>query len=206
MTMRVLCVAVSVVLAGAVLAAGPKFQSVWKSPDISSLNFVGKTVAALAITGDQNLQVAAEEKLVRELTALGVNGVATYKFVPREELRNAEKARGWFERRGVQGIVAVRLLGQEVERTAPVVFASGYDTSFWGYYGYGWSSVYVVPIGTRETTVITVETVVYDATRDRLAWRATSETRDPKDLQEFITDLVSGTVKEMKKMKLIAKK
>src|SRR6187549_308471 len=201
--MRSLCVVLSVVIAGTVVAAAPKFRSVWKAPDISSLNFATKTVAALVITDDQSLQVSAEEKLVRELTALGVNGIATYRIVPREELKSAEKARGWYERRGVQGVVAVRPLAQEVERTAPVVFASGYDTSFWGYYGYGWSSVYVVPVGSRETTTVVVETVVYDATRDRLVWRATSETKDPKDLQQFITELVGGTVKEMKKLKLV---
>ena len=203
--MRALCVVLSLVLATTAVAAAPKFRSVWKAPDIASLNFAGKTVAALVITDDQSLQVSAEEKLVRELTALGVNGIATYRIVPREELKMADKARGWYERRGIQGVVAVRPLAQEKERTAPVVFASGYDTSFWGYYGYGWSSVYAVPVGSRVTTTIVVETVVYDATRDRLAWRATSETKDPKDLQHFITDLVSGTVKEMKKMKLVGK-
>lgn len=201
--MRPLCVALSIVIASSVVTAAPKFRSVWKAPDISGLNFQGKTVAALVITDDQTLEVSAEEKLVRELTALGVNGIATYRIVPREELKSAEKARGWYERRGVQGVVAVRPLAQETERTSPVVFASGYDTSFWGYYGYGWSSVYAVPVGSRETTTVVVETLVYDATRDRLAWRATSETKDPKDLQRFITDLVSGTVKEMKKMKLV---
>jgi hypothetical protein len=201
--MRCLSLMLCVVLATAIAAAAPKFQSVWKSPDIASLNFKGKTVAALVITDDQPLEISAEEKLVRELTALGVNGIATYRIVPREELKSADKAKGWYERRGVQGVVAVRLLAQEKERTSPVVFASGYDTSFWGYYGYGWSTVYAVPIGSRDTTTIVVETLVYDAARDRLAWRATSETRDPKDLQAFITDLVAGTVKEMKKLKLV---
>jgi len=203
--MRALCVVLSLLLATAVVAAGPKFRSVWKAPDISSLNFVGKTVAALVITDSQSLQVSAEEKLVSELMGLGVNAIATYRIVPREELKSAEKAKGWYDRRGIQGVVAVRPLAEEKERTAPVVFGSGYDTSFWGYYGYGWSTVYAVPVGSRVTTTIVVETLVYDATRDRLAWRATSETRDPKDLQRFMTDLVSGTVKEMKKMKLVGK-
>jgi len=203
MSMRPLCVVLSIVIASTAVMAAPKFRSVWKAPDIASLNFATKTVAALVITDDQSLQVSAEEKLVRELTALGVNGIATYRIVPREELKSAEKAKGWYERRGVQGVVAVRPLAQEVEHTSPVVFASGYDTSFWGYYNYGWTNVYAVPVGTRKTTTVVVETLVYDATRDRLVWRATSETRDPKDLQGFITDLVSGTVKEMKKMKLV---
>jgi hypothetical protein len=201
--MRAMCVVLSVVIAGTVVAAAPKFRSVWKAPDVSSLDFRSKTVAALVITDDQSLQVSGEEKLVRELLALGVNGIATYRIVPREELKSADKAKGWFERRGVQGVVALRPLAQEVELTSPVVFASGYDTSFWGYYNYGWTNVYAVPVGTRKTTTVVVETLVYDAMRDRLVWRATSETKDPKDLQHFITDLVSGTVKEMKKMKLV---
>ena len=201
--MRSLCVALSIVLAGTALAAAPKFRSVWKSPEISSLNFKGKTVAALAITDDQSLQMSAEEALVRELMALGVNGIATYRIIPREELKDPQKARACYEKRGVQGVVAVRLLGVETERSTPVVFASGYNTSFWGYYGYGWSSVYAVPVGVRETTTIAVETVVYDAAKDQLAWRATSETKDPKDLQKFMTELVAGTVKEMKKLKLV---
>ena len=201
--MRAGCVVLLMVMVTAGLAAGPKFRSVWKVPELSGLSFAGKTVAALVITDDQSLQVSAEEKLARELTARGVNALATYRIVPREELKSAEQARGWYERRGVQGVVAIRPLAQEVERTSPVVFASGYDTSFWGYYGYGWSSVYAIPVGTRETTTVVVETLVYDATRDRLAWRAVSETKNPKDLQAFLTDLVAGTVKEMQKMKLV---
>jgi hypothetical protein len=34
-------------------------------------------------------------------------------------------------------------------------------------------------------------------------WAATSETRDPKNLQDFVKDLVKGAVNEMKKMKLV---
>jgi hypothetical protein len=34
-------------------------------------------------------------------------------------------------------------------------------------------------------------------------WAATSETKDPKQLQSFIKDLVNGCVDEMKKMKMV---
>ena len=55
--------------------------------------------------------------------------------------------------------------------------------------------------GTR-TTVI-VEMLVFDLRRDKLVWAATSETRDQKNLQEFIGELVSAAVKEMQKAKFI---
>ena len=200
--MRRAWVAVMVAGVSASLSAGPKFLDVWKSPEAPRLNFRGKTVAALVITDSQSLQMSGEEALTRELTARNVNGLATYRFVPGPELKSPDKAKGWFERRGVQGVVAIRPLKQQTEKYAPVVFTSGYYQSFWGYYGYGWNNTYV-PIGSKTTTTIVVETLVYDAMRDQLVWAATSATKDPDSLQEFVKDLVDGVVSEMKKMKMV---
>jgi hypothetical protein len=187
----------------AALAADPEFLSVYKAPDVTRLNFAGKTVAALVITDDQSLQVSGEEALTRELNARGVKGLPTYRFVPRPELKSAEKAKGWFERRGVEGVVALRPVSRETFKDgSPVVWTSGYYPSLWGYYGYGWSNVYVVSTSRTVTSVI-VETLVYDATRDKLVWAGTSETQNPKNLQEFVKDLVAEIVKEMKKMKMV---
>jgi hypothetical protein len=191
------------VIATAVVTAAPAFVAVWKAPDVERLDFAGKKVAALVITDDQGLQMSGEEALSRELLARGVTGLASYRIVPREEMKSAERARGWFEKAGVEGVVALRPVSRQTETSySPVVWSSGYYQSFWGYYGYGWSTVYVAP-NTRETTTIVVETLVYDVTRDRLVWAATSETRDPKQLQAFITDLVNGVVGEMRKAKFV---
>jgi hypothetical protein len=73
---QVLAVGLVVFTAVSVVAA-PKFLSVWKSPDVSRLNFAGKKVAALVITDDQALQMSGEEALVRELADRGVSGLAT---------------------------------------------------------------------------------------------------------------------------------
>jgi len=201
--MHRLLVVLCVVMAATAVVAAPKFLAVWKSPEVSRLNFAGKKVAALVITDSQSLQMSGEEALTRELTSRGVMGTATYRFVPREELKSADKAKAWFERAKVEGVVALRPVKAEKEREySPVIWSSGYYPEFWGYYGYGWSNVYVIP-SSRETTTITVETLVYDLARNQLVWAATSETRDPKNLQDFVKDLVNAAVKEMKKMKLV---
>ena len=198
-----LFVACFVVLASTYVIAAPKFLAVWKSPEVSRLNFAMKKVAALVITDSQSLQMSGEEALARELTQRNVNGTPTYRFVPREELKSAEKAKPWFERAKVDGVVALRPVKRETaQEYTPVIWSSGYYPDFWGYYGYGWSNVYVIP-NSRETTIITVETLIYDLTRNQLVWAATSETRDPKNLQDFVKDLVAEAVKEMKKMKLV---
>ena len=72
------------------------------------MSFVGKKVAALVISDDSSLRVSGEEALARELTARGMQAVATYRIAPAEELRKAETAKPWFEKAGVEGVVVVR--------------------------------------------------------------------------------------------------
>jgi hypothetical protein len=205
--MNVCRVAATVVLAvlmiGGFRADEPKLHGVWQLRDGSKLNFAGQKVAGVVITDDTSLQMSGEEALVRELNARGVQGVATYRFAPREELKTAEKARPWFEKAGVAGVVALRPVAVEREKTySPVVWASGYYQSYWGYYDYGWTNVGAVRRTGTRTTVI-VETLVFDLRRDKLVWAATAESRDETNLQKFIGDLVKGAVDEMRKAKFI---
>src|SRR6188768_2335049 len=95
----------------AILPAAIKFTSTFKSLDAGAVSFAGKKVAALVISNDDSLRMAGEESLARELSARGMQAVATYRMAPKEELRSAETARPWFERAGVEGIVAVRPVG-----------------------------------------------------------------------------------------------
>src|SRR5688500_18251579 len=101
------------IVASAPRAAKTKLQSVWKSPDAASVSFAGQKVAALVIDKDDSLRVAGEEALVRELNARGLQGVASYRMVPKEELQSADKARVWFEKAGVQGVVAFRVVNDQ---------------------------------------------------------------------------------------------
>ena len=195
----VLSIFIVLALAAAVSAA-PKFIAVWKDPELQRLNFAGKKVAALAITDDLSLQMSAEEALTRELSARGVSGIASYRIVPREELKSAEKAKAWFERASIDGVVALRVVRKDTEKTyTPTVWTSSYYQSFWGYYGYGWGSVYVAG-SESETTTLVVETLIFNVRSDKLIWAATSETENPKELQSFVKDLVKAAVGEMKKI------
>lgn len=196
-----------VVITAGVAWAGPKFLSTWKAPGAAGITFAGKKVAGLVITQDQSLQMSGEEALVRELTSRGMQGVATYRIVPREELQNADRARPWFERSTIEGVVALRPVSAEKQRTytSPTVWTMPYYGTLWGYYGYGWGSVYT-PGSSREETVVVVETLIYSVPRNELIWAAASETRNPKTLQQFIADLAKETSKELTKQGLTRQK
>jgi len=83
----------------------------------------------------------------------------------------------------------------------PATWSTDYYSSFWGYYGYGWSSVYV-PASARTKRVVVVETTIYSVPRNQLLWAAVSETNNPRDLRGFFEELSKEMVKEMQKQGL----
>lgn len=187
------------------LAADVKFTSTWKGKDAAAISFAGKKVAALVISKDEPLRIAGEEALVRELTPRGINMVATYRIVPRPELETPEKAKLWYDKAGVEGVVAVRPVSSDTVRsyTSATWVGASYN-SFWSYYPYAWSGVYI-PGSTREDTYVTVEALVFSVPRNELLWAGVSETKNPKQLQQFVKDLVLAAAKEMQREGLIKK-
>jgi hypothetical protein len=188
------------------LAAGPKFTSTWKAPEASTTSFAGKKVAALLISDDQNLRISGEEALVRELASIGVpQGVASYRIVPREALNEKDSARQWYERAGVEGVVSMRMVKAETYKT-PDLWTSVSYSSLSSYYGYGWGSAYVVPIGEGSSeTVAVIETLVFSVPQNKLLWAGVTETTNPKDAPRVIKEVVTATVKEMSKQGLLRK-
>ena len=187
------------VVAVSVVSAAPKFISVWKSPEAGSTSFAGKKVAALIISNDQSLRMAGEEALARELAGKGLQSVATYKIAPKEELQVPDRAKVWFEKSNVEGVVALRPVAQEKRTTyTPGMWTTPYYSSLWGYYGYGWGNTYDFGTIDRDTVYV-VETTIYGVQANKLLWAGVSETKNPKSLQQFVEDLVKATVKELQK-------
>ena len=175
----------------------------WKAPDAATVSFVGAKVAALVIDKDDSLRVAGEEALVRELTARGLQGVPSYRMIPKEELLSAEKARPWFERAGIQGVVALRVINDDRRKTVvPGQWTSEYYQSFWGYYGYGWGAVYT-PGYVRDERIVSLETLIFSVPKNVLVWAGQSVTENPKDGRKVVEEVVKEAVSEMRKQGLV---
>jgi hypothetical protein len=203
MMRKLMLVGLAVALTVGTLSAAEKFLSVWKAPDAGRLGFAGKKVAAVVMTGDQNLEVAGEESLTRELTSRGVSGVAAYRMIPREELQDKDKAKAWFTRSKVEGVVVMRVVSSEKETNyRPDMWVTSSYSTLWSYWGYGWTAVYV-PGKTEENRIITVETLIFDVTKDKLIWAGVSEKTNPKNVQRVVGELVSEIIAQMKKDGLV---
>jgi hypothetical protein len=202
---RAVTVIIGIALVSVSVHAGTKYKTTWRASEVGPQSFAGKKVAAVVISDDESLRVSSEEALVRELAGRGVQGVAAYRIVPKEALRQADTARPFFERAGLEGVIALRPVSLERERTyTPETWASPYYGTLWGYYGYGWGSVTTGGYVT-DTTVLTVETLIFSIPRDRLIWAGVSETKHPKNVQQVVADLVRSAAKELEKQGLAAK-
>ena len=199
---RTLIVAALLTGAAVSLTAKTRFESVWKSPEAATVSFAGAKVAALVIDKDESLRMAGEEALVRELNARGMQGVASYRMVPKEELLEADRARPWYEKAGVQGVVALRVVSDDRRTTyVPSTWSSTSYTSLWGYYGYGWGAVYS-PGYTRKERIVSLETLVFSVPKNALLWAGLSVTDNPKDGQKVVAEVVKEAVNEMRKQGL----
>ena len=202
---RAVTVIIGVVLISVSAHAGTKYKTTWRASEVGPQSFAGKKVAAVVISDDESLRMSSEEALVRELAARGVEGVPAYRIVPKEALRKAETARPFFERAGLEGVIVLRPVSVDREQTyTPDTWAMPYYGSLWGYYGYGWGSVTSGGYITN-TTVLTVETLIFSIAKDRLIWAGVSETEDPKNAQRVVADLVKSAAKELKKQGLTTK-
>ena len=84
-----------------------------------------------------------------------------------------------------------------------VGYVGSYYPTFWGYWDYGWSTVYQ-PGNVSLDTVVSVETRLYSVTDNQLLWAGTSRTTNPKNVQKFVTDLAEAVAREVRKAGLTA--
>lgn len=191
--------------AGAAACASTTFQSTWNAPGAEPLNFAGKKVGALVISKDDELRNRAEFALARAITAQGAVGLASYALVPKELIQDKDRAKAMLEKEGVVGVVAMRVVGKDTQITSsPGYWAGPGYSSFWGpgYWGWGWSTAYS-PGYLQEDTIVSVETLIYSLTQDKLVWAATSKTTNPSEVNSLIDELVAAAAKQLKQQGLI---
>jgi hypothetical protein len=186
-------------------ASSTTFTSTWKAPDVQAINPAGKKIAALVLSTDEGRQRSAEVYLATELTLRGAQGVAAYTLIGLGH-PTLEYARERFKEAQVEGVVVMRLVGHDKQVIVdPGGFSGSAYTSFGSYYSsYGMSVSYST--GSVQTnTEVTIETLIYSLSRDKLIWAGTSRTSNPEGLQELVTEVADAVAAEAAKQGLTAR-
>ena len=190
----------------AAVSASAKFTSTWKAPGAQGVSFAGKKVVGLIVHEDMSLRMSAEEALVQELGARGVQGVAAYRLIPKEEIRDPQRVKTWFEKAGAAGVVMMRLIDLSKEKTPSMVVwqSATYYNSLWSYYPYSWGATYEI-VPSRTDVKVIVETIIFDVAAGHMVWAGTSESTNPKGAQTLVKDIVKAAGEEMRKDGLVRK-
>jgi hypothetical protein len=183
------------------------FTSTWKTPDVATVSPVGKTIVAVFVTRDESKRRAAEDAIAADLTARGAKGIAGYTILPtppNSQSLDSDAARAQLKAAGANGVIVMRVVGRDQR----VSYTPGYTApapygGFGPYWGYGWSTVYQ-PGYLQTDTDVSVETLVYSLTQDKLLWASTSRTTNPADLNSLINDVAHATAAEMAKQGFLA--
>ena len=185
------------------VAAATKFVDTFKAPEAAGVTLKGQKVAALVVSNDMALRESAETELATALTEQGMRGVAAFRVVPVPETRNVAKVREFLEKSEAQAVVVIRPVSVTTERapSMPVMWNSGYYGGLYDYWGYGWGAVYEFG-PPRIDTVLVTETLLYNVANSKLLWAAVTRTKNPKEAQAYVRELVKDTVKEMRKQGL----
>lgn len=179
-------------------------STVWKS------SFTGPPKRNILVVGIARTDVARrsyEDSLARALRSRGVTAVPSYTFFPDESQISEAALRAKVRQGGFDAVLATRLLNIDREKryippTTQVVPGGYYGYGLYGYYPYAWDVVRT-PGYVSESTVVRLETNLYDAPGGKLLWIAQSDTIDPTSTQDAINSVVGKITGRMAQDRLI---
>jgi|SRR5437899_2458202 len=184
-----------------------EFESTWHDPSAASVDLRHKTVAAFLISENEAVRRSFELNLANQLTLRGIETVPGYEVLPdTDATAKAEVLRGLRDRDVDVGVFA-RIVDrhQEVTFVPDLWYPGPYNDVFWWRYGtfYGrgfggpWPPYYDAGYFLTDT-IVSVETLAYSIPDSKLLWAGLSRTMNPSQIQSFVEDLVSETVKKLK--------
>ncbi len=184
-----LLAAILAALAGG--CASTEIVSAWRDPALARVPF-GKVLVVF-----QHSDVALRERLERTMSAEIPRSVPAHAVFRDEEVRDLERVKARVREEGFDSAVIMRIVGveREVSYVPGRLYAvPSYYHGFYGYWGYGWRSVYE-PGYMRSDRIVSIATNVYSVADDKLVWASQSETFNPASLRSAVSEVVRVTSK-----------
>ena len=171
--------------------ASTHITSAWKDPGLSRLPF--SKVLVVFQHSDPQLRMRLERSMAAEIP----NSVPSHAIFSDEEVRDIERVKARVRTDGFDSAVIMRIVGvdREVSYVPGRLYSvPGFYHGFYGYWGYGWRTVYD-PGYMRSDRVVTIATNVYSVADDKLVWASQSETFNPSSLRNAVMEVVRVTSK-----------
>ncbi len=167
--------------------------------------YKGKPVSdilVIAITGNEHNRRSFEKKFVTQLKSVGVDAISSEEAIPmpadlelkKETILNA------VNRYENDAVIITHLIGKEEKD----VYTRG-GSAQRGFYGF-YRSRYSDSGYSSTTTIVRLETNLYDVKTEKLIWSGKSKTWSKDSKDQIINDVIKAVINNLQKNKLIAPK
>ena len=177
--------------------------SEWRNPAHASGSF--QRLMIRGPSGETTLRRNFEDEFVAQLTAAGIDALASYRYVPEIEGIDENKLKQAAQTARADGLLVVQSLKVEEKTNYPAIGPEISFGIFGSNVGAGWSGLPGAS-GPSRYNEYTSETVLHDVTRNDLVWTATVKTTDPANVQTAIKSYVQTVMKALAAQNLLPKK
>jgi hypothetical protein len=186
------------VVAGISCATKTEISGTWKSDTSATLPM--KQVLVIGIAKSDFNRRSFEDSFAAALGEQGVDAVPSYRILPNPEQLSKESIQQAIRGSEFQGVLATRLVQvDEREKYVPpktYVSPNYYGRGLYGYYGRSYEVIHE-PGYTVHTTIVRLETHLYDAASAELVWAAHSDTFNPKSTGDGIQSVTKKLSKRL---------
>jgi len=182
--------------------ASSKITGEWKNPAFGSQKYSHILVIGVAKQPDR--RKFYEDEFSSQLNRLGVMAIASHTIIPRDKMQDKEAIIKSIDGLRIDGVIVTRLQGTREQlppgKKSNVPF--GYYNNMYEYYVNSFSTA--PPLSYAEThEYLQLETNLYDADTQMLAYTITTDTFVRQKFQSRIIDYIETVVKQLQKNNLL---
>jgi hypothetical protein len=179
---------------------------VWKKSDFAGEPF--RSVLVVALTGDEMNKALWENIMADELNQAGIAAVPCTKAFPGSNNVTREEIVAYVSHHAIDGMLVTRLVDTRKEQAYHPprgVYYGGpywYYNHFYNYYPYVYDRVYS-PGYTSTHTIVLLETNLYQAETQELIWSMSSDTFDPRSINQLVESVSRKVIQGLRRDRLI---
>jgi hypothetical protein len=177
--------------------------SEWRNPAQASGAFQRLMIGGPS--GDVSMRRNFEDEFVAQLAAVGVDALASYRYVPENEETNENNLKQAAQKARADGLLLMRSVKVEEKTNYPMIGPEFSFGIFGSNVGAGWSGIPGAS-GPSRYKEYTSETALYDLAKNDLVWTGTVKTTEPTNVQTAIKSYVQTITKALAAQNLLPKK
>jgi hypothetical protein len=185
---------------GAGCSSGPAIVSEWRNPVYPSGSF--KRVMVGGPVGEVSVRRTFEDEFVTQLRAAGIDGLASYRFMPEDQPIDEGRLKQAAQRADADAVLFVRSLQVQRKTETPAVVPSTSIGWFGGNWGISWHSLFG-GYSASSYNEYTSETTLFDLAKQDIVWTGTIRTRETDKPRAAIQSYVGAVMKALEEKNLL---